>query len=213
MSTDPIIPDPTPSPPPPAPAPSLRDVFATFIAWARSSPTVAAASTLVSRSVAFAYKASGPVALSLIIASHQGCVIPGPAPVPPTPIPVPPVPPPVPPPTPPPIPQTGFRVLIVYEDGDLHKMPSKQVQAIKSKAVLDYLDLRCVAEDGGKKAWRIWDQNISTANVGKTWQDAMALTRASLPWIVVSNGVTGFSGPLPADEAGLLDLLKKYGGV
>lgn len=110
-----------------------------------------------------------------------------------------------------PIAEAGFRVLIVYEDGDLHKMPSKQVQAMKSGAVLDYLEARCVVE-GSRKAYRIWDQNISTANVGKIWQDAMALPRASLPWVIVSNGRTGFAGPLPADESSLLALLSKYGG-
>ncbi len=111
-----------------------------------------------------------------------------------------------------PIPDKGFRVLMVYESADLHKMPSAQVAAMKSKAVLDYLNLRCV-EVGGVKEWRCWDQNVSTAEVSSIWQKAMARPRTSLPWLVISNGVNGWEGPLPADADKLLEKLKEFGGV
>jgi len=132
-------------------------------------------------------------------------------PLPPTP-PDPPKPP-IPPPPAPPIPQAGFRVLIVYETADLTKLPSAQASIITAKSIRDYLNLRCVAGTDGAKEWRIWDQNVSTANVPKIWQDAMSRPRTALPWIVISNGVAGFEGPLPANVTDTLDLLRRYGGV
>lgn len=132
-----------------------------------------------------------------------------PPPIPPTP----PTPPPVPPPPPAPIPTAGFRVLIVLESSDLSKLPASQVSIITAKPIRDYLELRCVKGSDGTPERRIWDKDVSTANVSKIWQEAMALPRTSLPWIVISNGVAGFSGPLPPTVNETLELLKKYGGV
>jgi len=52
---------------------------------------------------------------------------------------------------------------------------------------------------------RMWDKDVSTKNVSKIWQDAMALPRTSLPWVVISNGISGYSGPLPATVRGWPD--------
>ena len=40
----------------------------------------------------------------------------------------------------------------------------------------------------------------------------MKRTRSSVPWLVVSNGVTGFEGPLPATEAEITAILTQFGG-
>ncbi len=147
------------------------------------------------------------VALAVGGMAVKGCV--GPSPVdpvhpvdPPTPIVDPPA----------PIPSAGFRVLIVTETADLAKLPHEQVSVLTAKSIKDYLDLRC-AEVNGQKEWRMWDKDVSTANVSKVWQDAFARPREALPWIVISNGVKGFEGPLPKTVADTLDLLKKFGGV
>jgi hypothetical protein len=121
--------------------------------------------------------------------------------------------PPAPPLPPTPIPVAGFRVLIVLESSDLNKLPASQVSVLTAKAVKDYLNLRCIAGPDGIKEWRMWDKDVSTANVSKVWQDAMARPRISLPWIVISNGIAGYEGPLPATVTETLELLKKYGGV
>lgn len=132
---------------------------------------------------------------------------PGPGPVPPDPGPGP-------TPDPAPIPVQGFRVLIVYESADLTdsaKMPATQVNALTSKTLHEYLDSKCVA--GPKvKEWRIWDKDENGANEAKHWQDAMKRPRKSLPWIIISDGKTGYEGPLPVDAQKIVDLLKKYGG-
>jgi hypothetical protein len=121
--------------------------------------------------------------------------------------------PPEPKPEPAPIPGDGLRVLVVYESADLSKMPASQVSMLQSKQLLDYLDTNCpIGDDGKLREWRIWDKDVPTSNVSKTWREAMLRPRTSLPWIVISNGKTGFEGPLPKTLPETMDLLKKWGG-
>jgi len=137
-----------------------------------------------------------------------------PPPPPPPPDPPGPKPPPPPPPGPlPPIPVDGFRVLIVYETAELSKLPKEQLPILYGPAVRDYMTSKAaVGADGKTKEWRIWDKDVTTANESKLWQDAMARPRTAVPWVIISNGKTGFEGPLPANEADMLTLLKKFGG-
>lgn len=114
-------------------------------------------------------------------------------------------------PGPVPIPGQGLRVLIVYESADLPKMPSAQVQMLTAKEVLDYLDAK-TAKVNGQPEYRKFDQNADVKGESQTWQDAMARPRASVPWIVISNGTTGYEGALPANKNDLMTLLRKYGG-
>jgi hypothetical protein len=137
-----------------------------------------------------------------------GTPSPDPQPTPPTP-----TPPPGPTPDPAPIPEAGFRVLMVYETGEVQKLPPAQGSVLYSKQIRDYLDSKCVVgRDGKTREWRIWDKDIDTTNETAIWQSAMKRDRKSVPWIVISNGKTGFEGPLPASVSEALALLKKYGG-
>jgi hypothetical protein len=133
---------------------------------------------------------------------------PGPGPKPPDP-PVPPT-----PPDPPaPIPADGFRVLMVYETAEVSKYPAAQSAVLYSKSVRDYLNAKCAAgPDGKTKEWRIWDKDADPSQEASHWQAAMKRTRAGTPWLVVSDGKTGFEGPLPNTVEETLTLLKKYGG-
>lgn len=137
-------------------------------------------------------------------------------PVPPTPDPNPPGPtPPGPTPGPAPIAGAGLKVLIVYEQSDFAKLPPAQMAVFGAQELRSYLAAKCPAGPDGRTAEaRFYDQNVDLANESKTWQDAMKRPRASLPWIVVSNGTkgTGFEGPLPATVADTLALLRKYEG-
>lgn len=133
----------------------------------------------------------------------------------PRPPPIPPIPPtpPVPPPSPAPIPEVGFRVLIVYESSELGKMPSAQQSIIFSTTVRSYLNSKCaIGTDGKTKEWKFWDKDSNTVNETKLWQTAFARPRTSIPWIIISNGTSGFEGPLPANIDETMTLLKKYGG-
>lgn len=112
-----------------------------------------------------------------------------------------------------PIPVDGFRVLFVVETSDASKLPKEQLAILTSGEVRGYLNSKCVSgPDGVTKEWRQWDQNVKTDGESKLWQDAMKRNRASLPWIVISDGKTGFEGPLPATIQATLALLRKFGG-
>jgi hypothetical protein len=145
----------------------------------------------------------------------KGPPIPPVPPVPPTP-PVPPVPPapPVPPvpPTPPaPIPSAGFRALIVYDTAKVATLPREQQLILFSKSVRDYLNATAVKGTDSKTGeWRIYDKDTDVSKESQLWQDAMKRPRKELPWLIVSNGKSGFEGPLPATVADTLALFKKY---
>lgn len=140
--------------------------------------------------------------------------------------------PPEPNPNPAPIPAPGFRVLIVFEAAELSSYPPAQLAVIYSGRLRDYLDAKCVKEAGGKPGWNIWDKDVVIKDESQIWKDAMARPRVppkiippkdlnpnikveepkALPWIIVSNGKTGYEGPLPANVDKTLELVKKYGG-
>jgi hypothetical protein len=115
-------------------------------------------------------------------------------------------------PQPAPIPTPGFRVLFVYEN-DTKGLPKGQVAALYSKAVKDYLRAKTVTgPDGRTKEWRMFEKSTDVSAESKLWQDAMKLQMTSYPWVVISDGTTGYSGPLPATAQDTLTLLQKYGG-
>ena len=113
----------------------------------------------------------------------------------------------------PPIPTDGNRVLIVYESSELSALPPDQAVLMTSGNVRDYLQRKCSkGSDGKTPEFRIWDKDVDATNAGQTWKDALAIQRNGLPWLIVSNGTTGFSGPLPDNEAALIAKLKQYLG-
>ena len=124
---------------------------------------------------------------------------PGPGPTPPTPA--------------PPIAGEGNRVLVVYETGQ--QLPSAQAAILTSAIVREYLDAKTAKDAANPNgAYRIWDQNVKLdhPSVSPSWKAAMARPRAKLPWVVISNGRTGYEGELPADVPQTMTLLKKYLG-
>lgn len=118
-------------------------------------------------------------------------------------------------PNPPPTPLAGLRALILYESADLGKMPAAQETALRSKAVRDYLDSKCVKGPSGTAEWRCWDKDVSPAGETPQWQALYNRPHASTPWLVIADGANNnpvYEGPLPGTEAELLGLLKKFGG-
>ncbi len=135
-------------------------------------------------------------------------------PVPPLPPgPVPPVPPA--PPGPVPIPVDGLRVLIVEDRSKRSSLPPAQLSVLFDKSVRDYLDAKTVmGADAKTHEWRIWDRGDDPTNVGGVWPAALkrANDKASgnYPWLIISDGKTGYEGPLPKDVDTTLNLLKTY---
>lgn len=128
---------------------------------------------------------------------------------------VPPVPPdPGPGPKPPdPQPASVKRVLIVFESAEASKMPEKQQQILYGKTVRDYLNSHCEPDaDGKTKAFRIWDKDVDASSESKHWQDVMKVQRSAVPWLVIGDGKTGYSGPLPATVEEFLTLARKHLG-
>lgn len=150
----------------------------------------------------WAWTAKGDVASELAVCK----IVIGDAPEPgPTPDPKPPTPP------DPPAPIEGKRCLIIYETSEASRMPEKQQQILYGRAVREYLDNKCVVEPDGKtRAWRIWDKDVDTTAESKTWQEAMKRPRTATPWLILSNGKTGYEGPLPATAEEFLTLARKY---
>jgi len=124
---------------------------------------------------------------------------------------------PYPPPTPPidpdpPIKDPGLRVLMVYESQDLPIMSADQKLIFFSTRLRDYLNDNCVLSDVTKtREWRIFDQDIEfPINCDSVWCNVMERPRASIPWIVISNGMTGFEGPLPRNVEDTITLINQY---
>lgn len=142
---------------------------------------------------------------------------PGPGPGPsPTPKPPDPAPPPTPdPPKPPeplvpaPIPADGLHVLIQYESRD--RLTPEQHSIIYGKEIRDYLNSKCPLGPNGKThQWRIWDKDVTGYDDSKLWGDAQKRAAAKGGWIIISNGRTGYEGPLPASVEETIKLLEKY---
>lgn len=155
-----------------------------------------------------AWNAKGDVASDIAV----GWVVilgPTPPPIPPTPIPPDPKPVP-PPPSPAPIPLPGFRVVVVFDqDGGTAVLTKQQYNELYGQEVANYLNSKCAKSASGNPEWRIWSKKTDMANAPKVWQDVMLRPRGNLPWVIISNGVSGYEGPLP--DGGFIDLLKRWG--
>lgn len=111
-----------------------------------------------------------------------------------------------------PIAGDGLKVLIMFETAEAAKYTrDQQLILAPAKQVADFLNSQCVEDSKGKKAWRIWDKDVDAENADPAFKDALAKARpTSLPWVLISNGKTGYAGPLPANPSTFIDLVSKY---
>lgn len=145
----------------------------------------------------------------------------GPAPPPPVVVVDPPKPPPGPvdPPAPPPVEpdgiplvvsQAGLRVLIIEETDDASRKALSPGQ-------------RAIIMGTTKDSFRTWckshaevvvaDKDSSFAKLPPVWGELFKRTRAGLPWIVITNGKTGYEGFVPSDPAVAIKLVQSIGGI
>jgi len=109
-----------------------------------------------------------------------------------------------------PIPLPGLRVMVVYDSAKLAEMPQAQQEIIFSTEVRNFLNEKCTTDSEGGKEWRIYPKITDASGAAQVWQDALKRPRQSVPWVVISNGKTGFEGPLPSSPATMIELVKKY---
>lgn len=148
----------------------------------------------------------------LIILLIAGCISPEDVVNPPEPTPTPiPVDPPKPNIEPSPTP-SKIRVLIVEETDDrINPGMRNCIGTLNSGKIRSYLDSHCERLGDGP-GWRWIDKDNDLRFADVFWQEASKLPRDSLPWIYITNGTIGTSGPLSCDEDENLELLKKWGG-
>lgn len=102
----------------------------------------------------------------------------------------------------PPGPAGKLMVLIVEETDARGTLPAGQIPIFGAKEIREF------AKTAGELRILDKDQDISGA---EAWiQTAFKEPRQSLPWIVLSNGRTGYSGPLPASVADTMTLLRRF---
>ena len=93
-------------------------------------------------------------------------------------------------PIPPPFPTETLSVLIVEETAERGQLPEGQREVISSTPFRQW----CQSVNAELK---VWDQDADLANVSEKWKAAMSVPRQSLPWLLVADQDSGFSGPLP----------------
>lgn len=118
--------------------------------------------------------------------------------------------PPGPGPGPAPIPVAGFRVLIMY---DKDTLTADQQGIVFGADVRKYLDTKCiVGADGKTPDRRIYPAGVDASGEAQWIRDVIQRHPGQRSWMVISDGKTGYDGPIPANAADALALLKKYGG-
>ena len=96
----------------------------------------------------------------------------------------------------------GFYVVIIEETEKRQELPSSQVSAINSQTWRDYM-----SKNEGK--WRVLDQHAKISNEESWVKSSMSTTRESLPWLIINKNKEKYSGPLPKNLDGLMELIKK----
>lgn len=120
--------------------------------------------------------------------------------------------PPGPTPGPAPIDGQGLRVLFVVESSEANLLTSGQQQVLYGEQVRSYLNQYCAKGTDSKQTpeWRIMDPDSKFTAADNKFAKALARPRASLPWIVISNGTSGYEGPLPASPEEAVFLIDQY---
>ena len=108
------------------------------------------------------------------------------------------------PPTPAPIPEAGLNILFVAESSDATKMTPGQREILFSLEGRNFLTATC------GNNWRAFDQHVQFTDQDGKWAKAIQRPRESLPWIIISNGTTGFEGPMPGSLVDLKKLVEEY---
>lgn len=103
----------------------------------------------------------------------------------------------------PPLPVQSLHVLVVEEMDDRSRLPASQVNIFTSTNLRKWF-----VENNAQ--WRMFDDDVDQSKLEAKWRDALSRPRASLPWATVSNGRTGWEGPLPTTETEFIQILERH---
>jgi len=103
-----------------------------------------------------------------------------------------------------PIATDKLHVLVVYESGDATSLTSDQ------RDIIYGAESRQALQSFAPDRFRIYDQDIDLEFAPKEFREAMGVKRDSLPWLVMGNGKSGFSGPLDMTPAEFQKLLETH---
>ena len=110
-----------------------------------------------------------------------------------------------------PIDKMGLRVLIVVESEELAEMPEPQRQILFGMRTRLWLNDNCVKSEDGQPEWRVLDQDTEfPEQCDEVWCKALSRDRSEIPWVIISNGKTGFEGALPTNIDDFLKLVEQY---
>jgi len=103
---------------------------------------------------------------------------------------------------------TGLHVMFVEEVNQRATYTKGQMDAMHAN---DDTSIRKWVESKGEGRFFVVDQNDPTTEPKTPWvKAALTLERKSLPWLIVTNGKAGYSGPAPAEESETRTLIKKF---
>lgn len=121
----------------------------------------------------------------------------------------------------PPAPQPSPLWVVIVKDGaTLSKLPASQLAALTSAKIREYCDSHCrKGTDGKTPEFKLYEKDTEVTRqspaIQKAFQTAvedMRKANSTGPWLAISNGTAGYSGPLPLTESAVLEKLKEYGG-
>lgn len=106
-----------------------------------------------------------------------------------------------------PIEGPGLRVLFVSETSE--QLPRDVDEVFYSPIVAAWLNANCVKVDGQPEFRRV-DADTQFTDPNHRFAKALNRPRASLPWLIVSDGKAGYEGPFPGGVQQTIELLKRF---
>lgn len=115
----------------------------------------------------------------------------------------------------PPVPVAGLRVMVIAEstNGAL-LLSQKQINELYGEKMADYARTKLAKGPDGTPEKRCVDKDSDPSKMNPVWQQFFAVWQKEangvVPWIVVSNGDTGFSGPLPDGDGSIIAIIRRF---
>jgi hypothetical protein len=110
-------------------------------------------------------------------------------------------------PGPAPIDGDGLRVLFIHESSE--QLPRELGPILYGPEITRYLNANCVKVDG-QPDFRRLDPDTQFTDPNHRFAKALKRPRTQDPWLIISNGTSGYEGPFPGTVQETLDLIQRY---